>query len=599
MRRLILALILFLQSTAFAMPPIMPLNEVQNGMTGTAYTVVDSTGVIKNFSVKIVGTLDNGKGSKPYIMAEASGDVVTNTGGVLQGMSGSPVYINGKLVGALSAGFQNLSPYTFLITPIEDMLNIWNLPDNFNLNPYEEIETVEEKTEDVEKTDEGEENSGEVENKDAEEILPENVSEIEDAEDAATIIYSGFDSAGLNYLKNSLSDFGLKNYTLASGGGVPSLNFDAELFPGSAFGVCVVCGDFVVGATGTATVVEDKKILGFGHSFTHGGNVNYFMTDANVIGAVSGILGGGMKVASAGSIIGRINQDRESGVGGIIGQFPSTVPISVTVNDDNYNALMAYNEILVPKLGAAIAYSALNKYADNTAEGTVKVSFDIKTNIVDSGILSRENIYYAPADVGQLAVTELLTALNLVSTNSTAESDIFGIDVKMNFNPLRNTASLVKAEADKALVKPGEEIKLKVTLQPYRRKEIVVEVPYKVPITAKEGAFILDIHGGGLVPVAQVQQAGVILPSTKTPQQSYNDKIQQLLNANKNNELIIKPSAVVRTEKELKAEVKRMKKLAEDLQKRGIKPTATTPTKFATDYVIDNVIQCKINVDKL
>ena len=599
MLRLIFALILFLQSTAFAMPPIMPLNEVQNGMTGTAYTVVDSSGVIKNFSVKIVGTLDNGKGSKPYIMAEASGDVVTNTGGVLQGMSGSPVYINGKLVGALSAGFQNLSPYTFLITPIEDMLNIWNLPDNFNLNPYEEIETVEEKTENVEKTDEGEENSGEVENKDAEENLPENKSEIEDTEDAATIIYSGFDSAGLNYLKNSLSDFGLKNYTLASGGGMPSLNYDAELFPGSAFGVCVVCGDFVVGATGTATVVEDKKILGFGHSFTHGGNVNFFMTDANVIGAVSGILGGGMKVASAGSIIGRINQDRESGVGGIIGQFPSTVPISVTVNDDNYNAIMAYNEILVPKLGAAIAYSALNKYADNTAEGTVKVSFDIKTNVVDGGILSRENIYYAPADVGQLAVTELLTALNLVSTNSTAESDIFGIDVKMNFNPLRNTASLVKAEADKALVKPGEEIKLKVTLQPYRRKEIVVEVPYKVPITAKEGAFVLDIHGGGLVPVAQVQQAGVILPSTKTPKQSYNDKIQQLLNANKNNELIIKPSAVVRTEKELKAEVKRMKKLAEDLQKRGIKPTATTPTKFATDYVIDNVIQCKINVDKL
>ena len=611
MFKFILALVLFIHSTAFAMPPIMPLNEVQNGMTGTAYTVVDSTGVIKNFSVKIVGTLDNGKGSKPYIMAEASGDVVNSTGGVLQGMSGSPVYINGKLVGALSAGFQNLSPYTFLITPIEDMLEIWNLPDNFYSNPYKIIEPVEEKTdegENISEENDGEENkseiddkkyNGEVENKDAEEILPENKSEFDNAEDAATIIYSGFDSAGLNYLKNSLSDFGLKNYTLASGGGMPSLNYDAELFPGSAFGVCVVCGDFVVGATGTATVVEDKKILGFGHSFTHGGNVNFFMTDANVIGAVSGILGGGMKVASAGSIIGRINQDRESGIGGIIGQFPSTVPISVTINDDNYNAIMAYNENLVPKLGAAIAYTALNKSVDNLGEGTVKVRFDIKTNVVDGGILSRENQYYAPADVGQLAVTELLAALNLISTNTTAESDIFGIDVKMNFDPLRNTASLVKAEADKELVKPGEEIKLKVTLQPYRRKEIVVEVPYKVPVTAKEGIFVLDIHGGGLVPVVQVQQAGVILPSTKSPQQSYNEKIQQLLNSNKNNELIIKPSVVVRTEKELKAEVKRMKKLAEDLQKRGIKPTATTPAKFATDYVIDNVIQCKINVDKL
>ena len=71
------------------------------------------------------------------------------------------------------------------------------------------------------------------------------------------------------------------------------------------------------------------------------------------------------------------------------------------------------------------------------------------------------------------------------------------------------------------------------------------------------------------------------------------------MTANKNNEIIIKPAAVVRTEKELKAEIKRMKKLAAVLQKRGIKPTAATPGKFSTDYVIDNVIQCTLNVDKL
>lgn len=568
------------------MPPIMPLSEVKNGMTGTAYTVVDYSGVIKNFNVKIIGTIDNGKGSSPYILAEASGDVVKSTGGILQGMSGSPIYVNGKLIGALSAGFQNMTPYTFLITPIESMLDIWAQPDNYNINPYAETETVE---------DTDEENVEEIE--DEEEVLED--IEINNDEDKATVIYNGFDSAGLDYLKNSFSSLGLKNYKLAAGVSTSSLKYDAELLPGSPMGVLIVCGDFLVGATGTVTTVDDKKILGFGHSFLHGGNVNFFMTDANVVGSVNGVIGIGMKMASAGSIIGRINQDRESGVGGVIGQFPQSVPISVTVNDNNYNSLIAYNENLVPKLGAAIAYSALNKYADSTAEGTVKVSFDIKTNAVEGGTLSRENMYYNQADVGQLAVSELLQALNLISTNTTAESDILGIDVKMNFDNLRNTASLVKAESNKKLVKPGEDITLKVTLQPYRRKEIVLEIPYKVPITAKEGAFVLDIHGGGFVPVTQVQQSGIVLPSTKTPQQSYNEKVQQLLNSNKNNELIIKPAAVVRNEKELKAEVKRMKKLAADLQKRGIKPTATKPTKFATDYVIDNVIQCKINVAKL
>ena len=213
--------------------------------------------------------------------------------------------------------------------------------------------------------------------------------------------------------------------------------------------------------------------------------------------------------------------------------------------------------------------------------------------------MSRENLYYSNEDVGQVAVTELMTALNLISNNTISESNIFGIDVKMDYDRTRKTASLVRAVADKKSVKPGESVTLKVTLQPYRSKEITLDVPYKIPITAKEGAFVLDLHGGGLVPVTAVQQAGVVMPSTKPPKQVYDEKIQQLLSANKNNEIIIKPAAVVRTEKELKAEIKRMKKLAADLQKRGIKPTAATPSKFSTDYVIDNVIQCTLNVDKL
>lgn len=604
MFKFILAFVLFVHSTALAMPPILPLNEVKNGMTGTAYTVIDPNGTIKNFNVKIIGTINNGKGNNTLIMAKASGDLINYTGGVLQGMSGSPVYVNGKLIGALSAGFQNLDPYTFLITPIEHMLEIWNLPDTYNPNPYAKISKVKiDEDNDTEKNSDDKNSEEDTTAEKSVEIAEDTKDDAENTDETKTdekavTVYNGFDSTGLKYLKTSLSEFGLKDFTIAAGGGVPNLKYDAQLFGGSAFGVAVVCGDFIVGATGTATLVENNRLLGFGHSFTHGGNVNYFMTDANVIGPVSGIVGG-IKVASVGSIIGRINQDRESGVGGTIGQFPATVPINVTINNDDYNAIIAYNENLVPKLGAAIAYSALNKSVDSVSEGTVKVNFDIKTDAVKGGVLSRENLYYAPADVGQLAITELLTALNLVSTNATAESNIFGIDVKMDFDKVRKTASLVKAESTKKLVKPGESITLKVTLQPYRQKEIILDVPYKVPITAKEGAFVLDLHGGGLVPVAAVQPAGVIMPSTKSPKQMYDEKIQQLLTANKNNEIIIKPAAVVRTEKELKAEVKRMKKLAADLQKRGIKPTAATPGKFSTDYIIDNVIQCTLNVDKL
>ena len=116
--------------TAMAsLPPTLPLSEVYPGMEGTAYTVVDESGEIVPFHVDVVGTYEEGS-STNRIMAKASGPVVERTGGTLQGMSGSPVYVNGgALVGALSAGIKGMSLYTFFITPIDEMLPIWDMPD--------------------------------------------------------------------------------------------------------------------------------------------------------------------------------------------------------------------------------------------------------------------------------------------------------------------------------------------------------------------------------------------------------------------------------------------------------------------------------------
>ena len=136
-----LALSLYTTSPVLAaLPPMLSAEQVFPGMHGTAYTVVDGTGEIKTFDVDIIGTIDQGKGSSRRIMAKASGPVVEMTGGALQGMSGSPIYIDGELVGALSAGFKGMDPYTFLITPIGDMLPIWNMPDRKNLTSIPQVD---------------------------------------------------------------------------------------------------------------------------------------------------------------------------------------------------------------------------------------------------------------------------------------------------------------------------------------------------------------------------------------------------------------------------------------------------------------------------
>lgn len=564
--------------SALAMPEIMPLEKVQSGMSGIAYTVIDQSGEIEPFDVKIIGLMDNGKGSAKMIMAEASGSVIDKTGGVLQGMSGSPVYIDGKLVGALSAGIKEMNPRTFFITPIENMLKIWDFPDNQSINSFVQVPK----------------------------IYDETSPEIPRDEQKSVMFFSGFDSNGLKFLEREMKPLGFENFFVAANSELDSkVTLGASIKPGAAMGVAVVYGDFLVGATGTVTAVDGNRILGFGHPFSHGGNVNYFMTDASIIASVSGVTGNGMKISSVGNIIGRINQDRQSGVAGILGNFPSVVPINVTINDETlgktetYTANIAYNESLLPKLGAAIAYSALSKTTDETAEGTVAVDFGIKTNAVADGTLARKNIFYAPADVGQTAIVELLQALTLICSNTTTESNIFGIDVNMTLNRERLTASLVSAFPDKKHVKPGETVNLFVKLQPYRKPEETIVVPYTVPLNRQEGPLVLDLHGGALVPVAQA--TGVVTPSTGSPQKILDDKIKKLLNANKNNQLIIELGAasIPKTAKEIKENIKRAKKTQARLEKLGIKPAAPKSNKVDTGYIIDNVIQATINVDKI
>ena len=656
---------------AQAMPEILPLGQIKAGMSGTAYTVVDGSGVIETFQVEIIGLMDNGKGSAKMLMAKASGDVIDKVGGVLQGMSGSPIYIDGKLVGALAAGLKEMSPYTFFITPIESMLPMWSMPDPKAVNKYRQAalntsgvltaktegktdevkpddsklegdEVGEGKAEDAKsnggKADEAKADDSKAEGAETAEVKPDEsksaevkadadnpsesnlkTAEVKPVETKAAAsklpLFANFYNRELSFLANEFN----MNYSAASSSAAGeverSIKYDAVLEPGSPVGVAVVYGDFSVGATGTVTAVEGKKILGFGHPFTHAGNVNFFMTDAAVIGSISGEIGTGVKVSNIGNIIGRINQDREAGIAGMLGAFPSVVPITVKVTDptlgktETYNSSIAYNEELLPRLGASIAYAALAKTSDTLAGSTVDIDFKIKTNIAKSGKLERQNVFYNPTDVGQVAVIELMQALSLICSNTAAESDIFGIDVDMKLDNERRTASLVSAVPDKLKVKPGETVNLTVTLQPYRKATETVVVPYKVPVTMKEGPLSLDIHGGAVVPLAQLlANAGLIVSTDpKEATKSYEDKLNDFVNTGKNNQLVVEPGAAAepKSEKELKREIARAKKAQEKAAKLAEKNGGKDQDKPSkknqvdTNYIIDNVIHTIIDVDKL
>lgn len=702
---------------AHAMDPILPFRDVKGGMTGTAYTVVDSSGEIRSFDVDIVGNMDNGKGSSRMIMARARGPVIEQTGGILQGMSGSPVYVNGRLVGAVAAGIKEMTPYTFFITPIEDMMKLWTMPDTKNKTRLKTVnmhKVVEERKKQAAKEKEEENKKAETsgnailnrimdviheaedtarETKAKQEADEKEQAEKEKAEaaaakaadkaaakdaakakeaadapveDAATaedkaavdeaakastpvkdaaaaktaaatedkaqakdekaltkqpkaVMYlSGFSQPGIDFLQKNVPvgrDVTFMPMGVRTEGEGNTL-YNASLKPGSAVGVAIVYGDFAVGATGTVTAVDGKKILGFGHPFLHRGNVNYFMTDATVVGTISG-QSNGMKIANIGNIIGRISQDRETGIAGTIGDFPTVVPVKVRIKDttlgrtDDYGARIAYDEDFLPELSGGIAYAAMTKTSDTLAGSTANVHFTIRTNAAEGGKFERSNMFYNTADVGQIAVGELMQAMSIVCSNTEQESDIVDVQVDVQMENGRKTATLVSAVPDKATVKPGDLVKFTTTIKPYRRDKETLLIPYRVPVTAPEGPLTLDIRGGGVAPIAQLkllQQTGLDLIAQEDKTATTKDKLQGLKRTGRNNEIIIAPGSqaqVMMPAQQRKAAREAAKAAREAAQQRKFSFSLNKPknenageTKFTTNYIIDNVIHSTLQVER-
>lgn len=646
--------------TGWAMDPIMPHSQVQEGMVGTAYTVIDSSGQLRDFQVDIIGNMENGKGSQPMIMAKASGPVVQETGGILQGMSGSPVYVDGYLIGAVAAGIKEMTPYTFFITPIDEMLPLWSMPDKKNktristINIKKAAETREKAA--AEKKKEREERAKSGSNKvygdelvdrareavaaDKEkaktgavadtEKAPAETAAAKPAEQAEKTVekeadpkaepkdvmyFAGFNQAGLNFLKQQIDPGDTMQFLpmgAPSAADMVQTKYNASLEPGAAVGVAVTYGDFAVGATGTVTAVDGDKILAFGHPFLHRGNVNYFMTDAQVVGTISG-QSNGMKVANIGSVIGRISQDRATGIAGTLGVFPSVVPIKVNVKDndlarsENYGARIAYDEDFLPQLSGGIAYAALSKTSDNLSGSTAKVGFKIRTNAVKSGVVERDNMFYNTADVGQIAMAELMQAMNTICQNTERESDIIDVQVDITVDGGRKTASLLSAVPDKKKVKPGDTVNFTTTIKPYRKAQETLVIPYKVPEAQPAGALNLDIRGGGLIPVTTLmllQQSGVDVNSETDMKQTTEDKLRKLEKSGKNNEIVITPGAIQKPVSQgaiMEAKEAAMKRSQEKVSKLGeFGKTPATPgeTKFATGYIIDNVIHSTLTVER-
>lgn len=633
-----------------ALPEIIGLKELQPGMWGTGYTVIDASGEIRPFDVQVVGILgDNSKMSAKRILVNLSGPLIEETGGAISGMSGSPIYFNGRLAGALSAGYKDMYPtQRIMLTPIEDMLKIWDYPDTRNKTRMPQLdlaqmkaerekfqadqeakakegkEPAEEKAaeEAAAQSEEHEEQAGaeaqDEETATDEEAATNEEAEVESGSEAplehkTTYFASGFGAQGLKMLQSKMSPLGIQvdyDNTWDNGVSMMSARPNAVLQPGSPVGVAMSIGDFTFGSMGTVTAVDGNRVLAFGHSYTHRGNVNYFMTDADVISTIHGPTSG-MKLGNVQGIIGRVNQDRQDGIGGILGQFPQTVPVIVTVHDKDtgreitYNTMVAYDEEVLAALAPVVVYSSINTTLDRQDASTASLQFSLRSSYGKDGLISRRNMFYDDGDVAKVAVTELNDILAVILGNKEKEADMLDLKVDVTIDKGRKTATLVSAVPSKQEAVPGEEITFDTTIKPYRGEKIKLSVPYKVPEHQQPGQLALDVHGGGLVNVAKIllaqQQATEAGAKPAEEEPTVDVQLQNMLSSNCNNDIVIESTVEVpQNDAELKESIRQAQKLAKELAKnpQAVKKPNQKPVvnKLATDYIIENVIHTSVKV---
>ncbi|HEV2341980.1 MAG TPA: hypothetical protein VGS15_09295 [Candidatus Acidoferrales bacterium] len=454
-------------------PEIFPLSDVHPGMKGVMYTIF-SGDQIQQVNLTVIGVLKNAIGPKQdIILVQLEGPEVEKDG-VVAGMSGSPVYFDGKLAGALSLKIGTFTKDAIGgVTPIQNMLDIEHALTN---------------TESANASSDGASISTAV---DSQQLFPEKISlgsgsfltPIE-----TPLVFSGISPAVLANFAPQFSAYGM---TVMAGGTAPSSPDDSKLQPGDMVGMDLVSGDLSLNAGCTVTAIIQNHVFVCGHPILDFGNVAIPMSRGHVVMTLASSLES-TKIMNTGGEIGEFVQDRLTGVVGDLRATSVTVPVEVNLktqaDEKHFHFNVAQNAKLTPLLVAIAAnngISANTAYTDGTTlqlEGQIEIqghpSVELRNIIAPSD---------APvSDSVQLAL-DIESAFAKIYTNPYEQPTVQKVVLNITSTPGRHIAAIDGAWCDKSEAQPGETLHVKVLLRPYRGEPFIREVPITIPDQASRG----------------------------------------------------------------------------------------------------------------
>jgi hypothetical protein len=490
-RLLALFFVLALGLSAGETATTFPLDQVHPGLKGVAYTIFSGDEVEK-VDLVVLGVLHDALGPKQdVILVQLLGEKAEHSG-VVAGMSGSPVYFDGKLAGALSLKLGVFTKEAIGgVTPIQGMLDverdaanpkqtdtIRNSPSAVNTGTFPPASRVALPQEFSSRTGAG---AGQF-------LVP-----IE-----TPLISAGLYPDTIAQFSKQISGWGM---SMVAGGNAEPSPEDANLKPGDMVGVELIRGDLSIAPGCTVTAVEsDGTVLACGHPIFSFGSVSMPMTRGHVVTTLASAMAS-TKIMTSGATIGTLTQDRTTAIMGKLGAGPPMIPVDVTLTMPNIEKKFHFEVIESPQLTPLlVALATYNGITGSPAYGegwTLRLDGDIE--LKGHTPVHLENLFApndAPIPSGFFVANEVQGIFARIYSNPYERAHVDGVHIKVTALAERRWSMIDNAWTEKSEVTPGQTVAVKVLLRPYRGEPFIQEIPITIPPQTARGTLQLLISDG-------------------------------------------------------------------------------------------------------
>ncbi|HJT65399.1 MAG TPA: hypothetical protein VJ749_03025 [Pyrinomonadaceae bacterium] len=496
-------------------PALFPLEDLRPGMKGVARTVFSGSDA-QEFGVEILGVLPGFPGPRQSaIIAKLSGPLVDRTG-VFAGMSGSPVYIDGKVVGAIAFSFPFAKEPIAGITPIKQMIDLFNKGSENDAKPKEprpvsfaQLAAVDWKPNLPQPAISGAPLVAPVSA--GSPLLPllgQQMTPI-----ATPLVFSGISQESLSMFAPQLMAGGLLPVSGVGGAApiTPLAEVNANTFPpGSSISVQLVRGDYSLAAAGTVTMRDGDRIYAFGHPFLSLGASDMPMSESSVVTVIPNA-NNSFKLAVPGRMVGSISQDRASGIFGLLGQTPKMIPVKVNLHTsrdrkETYSYEIANDPFLTPLLLNITVFNTITSSERALGDSTISVEGEIRVKGQEPIKLDRR---FSASNSALQAAGSIAAPVGTLLTSGFDDVQLDGITLDISSSETKYAGTLERITLDRTEVQRGEKVEVQAYVRTESGKQFVQRIPLQIPDDAALGQLLVFVGDGGALQEGSAAKAFV------------------------------------------------------------------------------------------